>query len=1322
GTKRGTHGRNTAVVCGRNNKHHAAQSSCSIQPSVENVLVSRCSMGIDRRSWACQSKRASSSSDNEGTLVDASPSSPAARNSATPQDDRGYCRESTLGRNEFPGGIGAVGSDRRPWVNQASYLEVTRSPSYLKGTAGLTLSPSPAAAAAAVTGTTTQHLKAVVARSPSSTTVMESPPAPVRTGRPSRPRRAAAAAAAATAAGGGVRVPPLGCGGGGGGGGGVAQGQHLLPPPAIRREVCSGLFKSDARNSCGRGGAGSSDVVAVAKRPSPLRYLSPAREQQKGEIFSFGRSSRSGGNEGRKREVFYFGKSGGGDLGGTPSNPGPGQPAPSTPRVGQHRSRPTGTDGEHLPPETRGAAFPMTPKVARGPDTPGYASTPCIFSPPAPLHRGITGSGQPRASSRLSIGVDCSGPNNGSGRPPPPAAAAAAAAAAGDDCGQGLAAGWAEGEENFVRSGTTAAAAARRPARARRKCRLNQRKPNLADDSDSCGESATEADADGDEAETSGGLRGDSEGSGGSSAAESCRRERSTNRKEELLDAASSERFSEEFCGRDGRGGGAGQGSGAWARARAEAYPKERGVSRRRRRKKKPVVRRDEETLIDFKGRMAAIASATRLAAAATATATTSSRNAFVMATPPHPISSSAPPLPRRRLLSAASPSLSPPPPAADAAPEGRCPLSGGGSSNTRRPSAADGSPDPAAGSSSVDADNVVAGGSSEVAWGGSSSGSAWSTPERRGKGGEKPGRAAAAAAVAVATAGLDGGVMASPKREGAAGRSAVRPLRTTLKPSERTAPKTRPWPDFERIRYEPQESAVTTPLRRSDWKVPHGSAMHALAAALDEAAGSTACSSPLDMRQEGRESVRRRYQERADYFRLIQAARETSAGKGSAMLLAMRQRRQAEEAALRATREREARAAWIKERILMRMLEGRKAAFFAWAKHARVCRNARHMVKSRTDSLSLRVLTAWRGEAYRSRRIREFVIKHVSGSKRATFMAWKESTRKSVAMRKMALSQLQGGRKSCFYAWREATRTNVRRRELALEKSALARSALSGLAGTRSRFVRWRAWARRRAGARRMALRAREAWLQRCFLALAGNQLRLRQRLQERRMSTLAAVFQGWRVGLGRLLRARLAPNAERGTLTADDGTPGGGGGGGGGGTPRDAMDGAHHYSSVGVEGWGFAPAGEEEKTEAFCPVEGGAGSTDFGGGGAGDTADRGRIKRSEASGVGEAVALDGDAVSPTDGGATGARVLLLPPSAFFASGKTLVATKAMAEEEVGASVEEAGTGRWPGGGDGSTAVEEGCARGSHRGASRHRKRRPRKGGDGSSRRAQSP
>ncbi|CAN0432458.1 unnamed protein product, partial [Laminaria digitata] len=41
--------------------------------------------------------------------------------------------------------------------------------------------------------------------------------------------------------------------------------------------------------------------------------------------------------------------------------------------------------------------------------------------------------------------------------------------------------------------------------------------------------------------------------------------------------------------------------------------------------------------------------------------------------------------------------------------------------------------------------------------------------------------------------------------------------------------------------RYEPPKSKVTTPLRRADWTVPHGSAMHALSVALDAAAaGST--------------------------------------------------------------------------------------------------------------------------------------------------------------------------------------------------------------------------------------------------------------------------------------------------------------------------------------------------------------------------------------------------------------------------------------------------------------------------------------------------
>lgn len=47
----------------------------------------------------------------------------------------------------------------------------------------------------------------------------------------------------------------------------------------------------------------------------------------------------------------------------------------------------------------------------------------------------------------------------------------------------------------------------------------------------------------------------------------------------------------------------------------------------------------------------------------------------------------------------------------------------------------------------------------------------------------------------------------------------------------------------FERIethtvdRYEAPESEIVTPLRRSDWAVPHGSAMQALGAALEAAA-----------------------------------------------------------------------------------------------------------------------------------------------------------------------------------------------------------------------------------------------------------------------------------------------------------------------------------------------------------------------------------------------------------------------------------------------------------------------------------------------------
>lgn len=49
-----------------------------------------------------------------------------------------------------------------------------------------------------------------------------------------------------------------------------------------------------------------------------------------------------------------------------------------------------------------------------------------------------------------------------------------------------------------------------------------------------------------------------------------------------------------------------------------------------------------------------------------------------------------------------------------------------------------------------------------------------------------------------------------------------------------------------------------------------------------------------------------------------------------------------------------------------------------------------------------------------------------------------------------------------------------------------------------------------------------------RCFLRLARNQLLLRSHVEHRRIVTLKIVFAGWKVGVGRLLRARLLPPAE--------------------------------------------------------------------------------------------------------------------------------------------------------------------------------------------------
>ena len=60
----------------------------------------------------------------------------------------------------------------------------------------------------------------------------------------------------------------------------------------------------------------------------------------------------------------------------------------------------------------------------------------------------------------------------------------------------------------------------------------------------------------------------------------------------------------------------------------------------------------------------------------------------------------------------------------------------------------------------------------------------------------------------------------------------------------------------------------------------------------------------------------------------------------------------------------------------MMRMFEGRRRVFRAWARHAALCRSAREMLQSREASRQLRLLLAWRQEARRARRVREFVIK----------------------------------------------------------------------------------------------------------------------------------------------------------------------------------------------------------------------------------------------------------------------------------------------------------------------------------------------------------
>ncbi|CAN0193651.1 unnamed protein product [Pylaiella littoralis] len=1292
-------------------------------------------MGVDRRPL----KRAPSS-DTETATAEVSRAGARIEthcnhpNPSTPPHDRAFCRESSGSRGHGKrGGIDARasgGSRRRSWLNQASYLEVTRSPTYLKGPAG-GLVPSPpstaattaaaAAAAAAAAGTPKHQQPRSVACSPSPGTVMKSPPAPVRrTGRLTKPRLSGGA---------GAPSAPLG-GGSGSGRGGHGQQHLLLPPPAIQREVSSAFCKGSGNRrrsggssgSSGGGGGGDSTGIMVAKRSSSTSHerFAGSQEQKKqekeeGEAFYFGRR-RSGSGDGDGAA--------GGECGGGPAphTPGAGHQDPSTSRV-ECRTPSTGEgvgdrgDGKGHPSRTRGVpACPATPTaMARHPETPGFVSTPGICSPPAPCHRGTVGGGNLRkrsCGSRLSAGVGAGDVGLKESR----GLLRAGADDGGWCCCCCCTAAGRSGDGCVCTGGGSSSCSNDGGCREGHHCPSHPQRPDGYNRRRSSGGRSLYPSG----AAGKGGAETSLEG--GSSAgkrattidrqyAHSNRcccsadndadgwRGRCMTRKEQLRHASSTESFSSEDPDAGEWGGGAAGGEGCrWRRG---------GVSRRRGRgARRPLPGRPEETLIDFRGRMAAIASATRLcqvssssSAAGTPTGR-SSRNANgntdaksrVVATPPHPIprTTSAPILPRRRLLAAPSPSSIAPLPPPAAAP------GGGAKSDDNGDDDGDGD---AAFSMTNDDHNTgtslsttiskkspeqEGGAGSGGGSGGGGSGwgtdspfvtdtvtspscSAWSSPARRGKA-----RGDAAPGVEGRGAGGGQGIpllynRGTPPRStdgrggsGSSGwrgrgqgrgRLALDPL-MRLKRSERTAPNTRPWPDFEGIiRYEPPESEITTPLRRSDWAVPHGSAMQALASALSEAAGSTACSPPLDVREERRKSIRQRYLERADHFRLIQAARETSTGKGSAMLQVMRQKRQAEEDELRAKQEKEARAAWLKARyictysgclrqriaILMRMLEGRRRVFLSWARHARASRKGRELLRSREASSRGGVFKAWREEARRSRRVREFVIKFVSGSKRSAFMSWKEASRRSITARKMALFHLQDSQKFCFQTWRDTTRKNVRRRELVLERSALVRSALSSLTGARGRFQRWKAWAGKRAAAKRMARRTREAGLRRCFMALASSQLKLRHRLEERRTVTLAAAVQAWRIGLGRLLRARLLPvTAEGGGKVAIAVAE-----------SSKCVAPAPTSSSSGLllPGWGFAPPekGEEvaqEETYEEAPPRGEGGGAEEGE-------------------TGVSVPLEGtDTASPKAGMGTEHHPVLLPPSAFFSSAPSAAAS----------------------------------------------------------------
>lgn len=63
-------------------------------------------------------------------------------------------------------------------------------------------------------------------------------------------------------------------------------------------------------------------------------------------------------------------------------------------------------------------------------------------------------------------------------------------------------------------------------------------------------------------------------------------------------------------------------------------------------------------------------------------------------------------------------------------------------------------------------------------------------------------------------------------------------------------------------------------------------------------------------------------------------------------------------------------------DKILMRMMEGRRGVFLAWARYARRRRQAKALLSLRLVSLTKQVFEVWRKEAMRQKKVREFAIR----------------------------------------------------------------------------------------------------------------------------------------------------------------------------------------------------------------------------------------------------------------------------------------------------------------------------------------------------------